>query len=159
MFGIIKEALMLVLISAANLFVSADCLTKCISLKNRECKAREVVVNNEYMTFPYNIKVNKCIGSCNNITNPYSKVCIPDIIKYITVKIFDLISQQNTTKQTKWHESCECVCRLNLIACNNKQKWNEDKCRCECLFDKKCDHDFVWNASNCEFEYRKKQQN
>ena len=85
MFGIIKEALMLVLISAANLFVSADCLTKCISLKNRECKAREVVVNNEYMTFPYNIKVNKCIGSCNNITNPYSKVCIPDIIKYITV--------------------------------------------------------------------------
>ena len=30
---------------------------------------------------PYKIKVEICIGSCNNITNPYSIVCIPDIVK------------------------------------------------------------------------------
>ena len=28
------------------------------------------------------------------------------------------------------------VCRLDPIICENKQKWNKDKCRCECLVDK-----------------------
>ena len=108
------------------------------------------------MTFPYNIKVNRCIGSCNNITNPYAKVCIRDIIKNVVVKIFDLITLTNTKKQLIFHESCKCVCRLDPIVCNNKQKWNEDKCRCECLVNTKCGNDFIWNISNCECEYRKK---
>ena len=30
---------------------------KCISMKNQECKAREVIVDNKYMTYPYSIKV------------------------------------------------------------------------------------------------------
>ena len=28
--------------------------------------------------------------------------------------------------------SCESKCRLNEIICNQKQKWNPDKCWCEC---------------------------
>ena len=113
-------------------------------------------MNSEYMVFPYNIKVNKCNGNCNNIINPYAKVCIPDIMKNVTVKIFDLMTLVNTTKQITFHESCKCVCRLDSIVCDNKQKWNKNKCRCECLVDKKCDDDFVWNISNCECEYKKK---
>ena len=107
------------------------------------------------MTYPYSIKVNKCNGNCNDISNPYSKVCIPDIIKNVTLKVFDLMSLKNKTKQLKWHEGCKCVCRLNLIICNNKQKWNKDKCRCECLINKKCGNKF-WNPNNCKCEYRKK---
>ena len=44
------------------------------------------------MTYSCNIKVDRCIGSCNNINNPYSKLCVPDIIKNVTVKVFNLIS-------------------------------------------------------------------
>ena len=36
-----------------------------------------------------------------------------------------------------------------------KQRWNEDKYRCECkdLIDKgMCDKGFIWNRSNCECE-------
>ena len=36
--------------------------------------------------------------------------------------------------------------------CNNKQRWNEDKCRWECkeLIDKRiCDEEFNWNPSSC----------
>ena len=61
----------------------------------------------------------------------------------------------NETRHTKWHESCKCICRLDKIICNNKQQWNEDKCRCECkeLIDKGiCDKGFIWNPSNCECE-------
>ena len=42
-----------------------------------------------------------------------------------------------------------------MIACNNKQRWNKNKCRCECkeLIDKGvCDKGFIWNPSNCECE-------
>ena len=48
------------------------------------------------------------------------------------------------------------MCRLNKIICNNKQRWNKDKCRCECkkLIDKKvCDKGFIFNPINCKCEY------
>ena len=31
----------------------------------------------------------------------------------------------------KWHKTCKCKCRLDASVCYNKQRWNEDKCRCE----------------------------
>ena len=31
-----------------------------------------------------------------------------------------------------WHETCKCKYRLDWSAYNNKQRWNNDKCRCEC---------------------------
>ena len=90
------------------------------------------------MLYPFSIKVNKCNVNCNNITNPYSGVCVPNVIKNITAKVFDLISWKNKTKQITLLESCKCECRLDPITWNNKQKWNKDKCRCECLVSKKC---------------------
>ena len=125
-------------------------------MKNQECKVREVIINNEYMLYPFSIKVNRCNGNCNNISNPYSRMCVPNIIKNITAKVFDLMSWKNKTKPIKWHESCTCVCRLDPVICNNKQKWNKDKCRCECLVDRKCDNKFVWNPSNCKCGNKKK---
>ena len=55
----------------------------------------------------------------------------------------------------EWHEICKFKCRLDASVCNNKQRWNEDKCRCECkeLIDKGiCNKEFIWNPSNCECE-------
>ena len=148
MFRFIKKVLIIVFISTANSL-------KSISLKNPECKVREVVVKSEHMTFSYDIKVNRCSGNCNSITNPYAKVCVPDIIKNVTVKMFDLMTLTNKTKQVIFHENCKCICRLDPIVCCKKQGFNKDKCRCECLINKKCDEDFVWNINNCECEYKK----
>ena len=55
MFRFIKKVLILVLRPTVNSL-------KCISLKNEECKAREVIVYNKYMTYPSSIKVNRCNG-------------------------------------------------------------------------------------------------
>ena len=55
----------------------------------------------------------------------------------------------------EWHEKLKRKCRLNAIDCNNKQRWNKNKCRCECkkLIDKGiCDKGFIWNPSNCVCE-------
>ena len=150
MFGVIKKILAIIFsVSSVNSL-------KCVLIKNQECKAREVIINIEYMLYPFGIKVKRCNGNCNNISNPYSRVCVPNVIKNITAKVFYLMSWKNKTKQIKWHESCKCECRLDPIICNNKQKWEIDKCRCECLVDKKYDNKFVWNSSNCKCEYKKK---
>ena len=94
-------------------------LLSCISIKNQECKVRP-------------IKINKCSGSCNNINNPYTKTCVPNDVKDLNVKVFNLMSRTNETRFVKWHETCKCICRLDGIICNTKQQWNNDKCVCEC---------------------------
>ena len=91
--------MILVLISAANLFIPINSSTKCVSLKNQECKLTEVIKNNEYMTYSHSVKVNRCNGNCNNISNPYSGVCFPDVTKNGTVKIFDLVTLTNKTNK------------------------------------------------------------
>ena len=48
------------------------------------------------------------------------------------------ISRTNETRHIKWHETWKCKCRLDASVCNNKQRWNNDKCQFECkeLIDK-----------------------
>ena len=108
--------------------------------------------------FPYSIKVNKCGGSCNNINDPYAKLCVPDVVKNINVKVLNSMSKTNKTRHIEWHETRSCKCILDESVCNDKQRWNNDECRCECqeLIDKgMCDKGFTWNASNCECEFDK----
>ena len=66
------------------------------------------------------------------------------------------MSRINETRHIIWHETCKCICRLSARVCNNRQRCNEDKCRCECkeLIDKGILYDkgFIWNTSSCECE-------
>ena len=135
MFRFIKKVLILVLVSTANSL-------ECISLKNQECKIRKVIAANKYMTFTYKIEIERCVGSCNNISNLHSKVCIPDIVKNVTVKMFDLMNSENATKQVEFHESCKCVCKINSSVCSEKQRFNKNKRRCKCLINQKCQNYF-----------------
>ena len=118
---------------------------KCVSINNQKCKIRPEIINinsNEPSLYPYRIKINKCSGSCNNINDPYAKLGVPDVVKSIKVKVFNLMSRTNETRRLEWHETCKCKCRLDASVCNNKQRWNNDNCRRECkeLIDKgRCD--------------------
>ena len=69
--------------------------------------------------------------------------------------MFNLMSRTNETRHMQWHETCKCKCRLDAGVCNNKQRWNDDKCiyGSKELTDKGvCDKESIWNPSNCEFE-------
>ena len=131
---------------------------ECMSMKNQECKVRPEIVNinsNSSIFYPVSIKRNKCSGNGNNINGPNARICIPDVVKNLNVQAFNLMSRTNETRHIKWHKKCKCICRLNPIVCNNKQRSNEDKCGCECkeLTDKgACDEEFIFNPSNCECE-------
>ena len=119
MFGFIKKVFVI-----AMTFFSWNAL-KCVSMNNQECKIRPVVMNinsNETLFYPYNILVNKCSGSCNDVNNFCIKLYVPK----------------------GW---------LDVSVCNDKQRWNKDKCRSEYkeLIDKeRCDEGFIENPSKYE---------
>ena len=122
MFQLIKKVFFIGLTILSD-FVNASSLS-CISMINQECKTRPQIVNvnsNNPIFYPFSIKISKCSGICNNINDPYSKICVPEIIKNLNIKVFNLMSRTNDTRFIEWHETCKCQCRLDAIACNNKQ--------------------------------------
>ena len=75
--------------------------SKGVSMNNQECRIRLEIINfnsNEPSFYPYSIEVNKCSGSCDNINNPYAKLCIPNVAKNTNVKVFNLLSITNETR-------------------------------------------------------------
>ena len=39
------------------------------------------------------------------------------------------MSRTNETRFIEWHETCKCKFRLDAVVCNNKQRWNKNKCK------------------------------
>ena len=127
MFRFIKQIFISALMYFNNL--SSVNSLECISMKNQECKVRPEIVNinsNNPIFYPFSIKINKCSGSCNKFNNPYAKMCVSDVMKALNVRVLNLMSRTNKTRFIKWHETCKCICRLDGIICNRKQRWNED---------------------------------
>ena len=155
MFSFVKKVFVLGLTVLSSSIAGA---LNCVSTNNQECKVRPKIVDinsNNPMFYLFSIKVNKCSDNCKNINDPYAKICVPDTVKDLNVRVFNLMSRNNETRHIKWHETCKCMCRLDKIICNSKQRWNEDKCRCDCkeLSDKVvCYKGYVWNPSNCGCE-------
>ena len=127
-------------------------------MNNQEFKVRPHIFNlngDEPVFFSFSIKTSKRSGSCNNINIPYAKLCVSDAVKILNPKVLNLMSRTNETRYIEWHETCKWKCRLDSSVFNDKQRWNEDKWRCEFkeLIEKGvCDKGFVWNPSNCECE-------
>ena len=76
-------------------------------------------------------------------------------VKNIIVKSLDLISQKLFLKNISFHQNCKCGCLLDKKVCNNLQKFNKNKCRCECLKIKKCKIGYSWNVNNCRCERKR----
>ena len=69
-------------------------------MSNQECiqeyQIRPAIVNvnsNEPLFYAYSVLVNNCSDNCNDINNPYSKLCVPDVVKNINIKVFNLLSK------------------------------------------------------------------
>ena len=97
-------------------------------MTNEECKVRPEIVNvnsDESVFYAFSIKTRKCGGSCNNINDPYTKMCVSDVAKNLDIKVFNLMSKTNETRRKEQHETCKCKFRLDASICNNKQRSND----------------------------------
>ena len=102
MFRFIKQ----IFVSTMMFFSSLSSVNplECVSMKNQECKVRPEIVDvssNDPIFYPFSIKVNKCSGNCNNISDPYAKICTPDIVKNLNVKVLNLMTLTNERRHKK----------------------------------------------------------
>ena len=132
-----------------------------VSVTNQECMPRPKILDvnegvGEAYFYPYNVLVNKCSASCNTLDDPMAKMCVPNIIKNVNMKVYKFLTRLNETRNVLRHESCKRVCQLNSSVCNSKQIWNSDTCRCDCNEDFagiiSCDKGYTWNPSTCACE-------
>ena len=49
-------------------------------------------------------------------------ICVPNKVKNMNIRVFNLMSALNETRFLVQHESCECKCGLKESVCNSKQK-------------------------------------
>ena len=102
MFRFIKQIFISIMMLFSNL--SSVNPLECASMKNQECKVRPEIVDvssNDPIFYPFSIKVNKCSGNCNDINDRCAKSCIPDIVKDLNVKVFNLMTLTNKMKGMK----------------------------------------------------------
>ena len=87
------------------------------------------------------------------------QIFVSTIMYFGCLSSVNLVSRTNETRHIKLHEMCKCTCRLDTSICNNKERWNEDKCMCECKelidkgeceCDKSCDISECLDYSNCK---------
>ena len=91
MFKFIRQIFISALMFFANL--SNVNSIECISLKNQEFKVRPKIADinsNNLIFYSFSVKINKCSSNCKNINNPYAKICVPNVIKDLNVKKFNI---------------------------------------------------------------------
>ena len=73
-------------------------------MNDQEFKARPGIINvnsSNPVFYSFIIKTSKCSGNCNNINDPYAKICVPDVVKDLNVKVFNLMLRTNETRHIK----------------------------------------------------------
>ena len=66
---------------------------ECVSVVNQKCMPRPKILEvnegvGEALFYPYNLLENKCSGSCNTLNDPMAKMCVPNIVKRVNMKIY-----------------------------------------------------------------------
>ena len=116
--------------------VNASNHTKCVLLRNQKSETFINLHPNKYTQgfhyYPFTLKLDKYVGSCNTLNGLSNKVCVPNETEDLNLSVFNMITGINESKVLTKHISCECKCRFDGINCNSDQWWNNDKCWCEC---------------------------
>ena len=108
-FSFVKKVFVLGLAVLSRSITSA---LNCFSINNQKCKVRPKIVDvnsNNPIFYLFSVKINTCSGNCNTINDPYAKIGVPDIVKNVNVKIFNLMSRTNENRSIKLHETCKCI--------------------------------------------------
>ena len=131
MFELIKK----IFIGLLTDIVNASNDKKCVSLRFWKCMTEHTLLNlhpNEYsQEFNYNpleVKLNRCVGSCNTLNCFSNKVCVVNETEDLNLSTFNRITGINQTKTLKKHILCIGKCKFHGRTCNSNQGWNMAKC-------------------------------
>ena len=106
MFGLIKKMFTGLLISIVN----ASNHTKCILLSNQKCQIQATFIKsytNEYSQefhyYPFTVKLDKFVGSCNTLNDLSNKICVPNKTENLNLNMLNIIKGINELKTLVKH--------------------------------------------------------
>ena len=130
-------------------------------LKYQTWQIQPIFINlhpNEYRQelhyYPFVVKWDKCVGSCNTLNDLSKKVCVRNKTEDLNKHDFNMITGK------KWFEKFLqkiyvkiCKCKFDGRKCNSNQKWNNSKCQRQCrkhhIWSKKI---YILNPATCNCE-------
>ena len=76
---------------------------ECVSVVNQNCTPIPKILDvnegvGEALYYPYNVLVNTCSGSCNTLDDSMAKLCVPNIIKRVNMKVYNFLMMLNETR-------------------------------------------------------------
>ena len=85
--------------------VSASKNAKCVSLSNQKREIQPNLMNlhpNEYSQefhyYPFAVKLDRCVRSCNTLNDLSNKLCFPNKTKDLNALVFNMITGKNQSK-------------------------------------------------------------
>ena len=74
-----------------------------MSVITQKCMRRPKILDvnesvGEALFYPYIVQVNKCSGRCNTLDNPIEKLCVPNVIKGLNMKVYNFLTILNETR-------------------------------------------------------------
>ena len=78
------------------------------------------------------LQLDRFVISCNNLNDHSNTVCVLNKTENLNLSVFNMITRINELKTLPKHILRECKCKFDGRKCNSNQKWNNNKCRCEC---------------------------
>ena len=77
---------------------------KCVSLNNKSCIGRQMLTGlnpNELHFYQFIVGLERCDESYNTVEDPSAKVCVPNSIKDVNLKVFNMIENVIQNKNGK----------------------------------------------------------
>ena len=75
----------------------------------------------EFPYYPFALKLDRCVGSCNTLNDLSNKVCVPNKREDLGLSVSIMITGTHEWKTLTKHISCECECKFDGRKCNSDQ--------------------------------------
>ena len=93
--------------------VNASNHTKCDSLNNQKWEIQPFLnlhlneYSQEFHYYPFTVKLDKCVGSCNTLNDLFDKLCVLNKTEDLNLNRFNMITGINELKTLTKHISCK----------------------------------------------------
>ena len=89
-----------------NSIVNASNHTTCVSLSNQKCEIQPIsyiLINTEFYYYPFTVKLDKCVGSCNTPNDLSNKACVLYKTEDLNISVLNMITEINELKALTKH--------------------------------------------------------
>ena len=97
-FGLVKK----IFIGLSTGLVKTSNHTKSVSLGNQKCMIKPTLINlhsnehsQEFYYYPFAVKLDRCVGSCNTLNDLSNKLCDPSKTEDLNLSVFNMITEIN----------------------------------------------------------------